>query len=340
MSGPLDPPASTRTGHGRHLLHADAARPALRGEMRRAVQRGEDPRLPARVHRRGGGRGRRRCRRWRRRTPSWRPTASTATPCCAACPPGRSWPRCTATSRAAAAAAAGRCTSSTPPPASTAATPSSPAACRWPSGWRWPTRWPAAPRVTVCFFGEGAVAEGEFHESLNLAALWQLPVLFCCENNLYAMGTALGRSESQTDIALKAAALRDRRLGGGRHGRARRRGGRPPGGATRSGPAAARTSWSCAPTGSGPTRCTTRSVTATRPRWPSGRSGTRSTLLAHRAGSRGPADATRTGRAMQADVDAEVAAAVEFAEAGTLEPVEELTRFVYSERGAGRTGSA
>ena len=60
-------------------------------------------------------------------------------------------------------------------------------------------------RVTACFFGEGAVAEGEFHESLNLAALWQLPVLFCCENNLYAMGTALGRSESQTDIALKAA---------------------------------------------------------------------------------------------------------------------------------------
>ena len=60
--------------------------------------------------------------------------------------------------------------------------------------------------VTVCFFGEGAVAEGEFHESLNLAALWQLPVLFCCENNLYAMGTALARSESQTDIALKAAA--------------------------------------------------------------------------------------------------------------------------------------
>jgi pyruvate dehydrogenase E1 component alpha subunit len=59
--------------------------------------------------------------------------------------------------------------------------------------------------VTVCFFGEGAVAEGEFHESLNLAALWKLPVLFCCENNLYAMGTALSRSESQTDLALKAA---------------------------------------------------------------------------------------------------------------------------------------
>jgi pyruvate dehydrogenase E1 component alpha subunit len=62
--------------------------------------------------------------------------------------------------------------------------------------------------VTVCFFGEGAVAEGEFHESMNLAALWRLPVLFCCENNLYAMGTALGRSESQTDLALKAAGYR------------------------------------------------------------------------------------------------------------------------------------
>jgi pyruvate dehydrogenase E1 component alpha subunit len=60
-------------------------------------------------------------------------------------------------------------------------------------------------RVTVCFFGEGAAAEGEFHESMNLAAMWKLPVLFCCENNLYAMGTALDRSESQPDIHLKAA---------------------------------------------------------------------------------------------------------------------------------------
>jgi pyruvate dehydrogenase E1 component subunit alpha len=63
------------------------------------------------------------------------------------------------------------------------------------------------PQVTACFFGEGAVAEGEFHESMNLAALWKLPVLFCCENNLYAMGTALSRSESETDICLKAAAF-------------------------------------------------------------------------------------------------------------------------------------
>ena len=57
--------------------------------------------------------------------------------------------------------------------------------------------------VTVCFFGEGAVAEGEFHESLNLSALWKLPVLFVCENNLYAMGTALRFTESKMDIASK-----------------------------------------------------------------------------------------------------------------------------------------
>jgi pyruvate dehydrogenase E1 component alpha subunit len=61
------------------------------------------------------------------------------------------------------------------------------------------------PFVTACFFGEGAMAEGEFHESMNLAALWRLPVVFCCENNLYAMGTALARSESETNLAIKAA---------------------------------------------------------------------------------------------------------------------------------------
>lgn len=64
------------------------------------------------------------------------------------------------------------------------------------------------PHVTACFFGEGAAAEGEFHETLNLAALWKLPVLFICENNLYAMGTALSLSESETDLHAKAAAYR------------------------------------------------------------------------------------------------------------------------------------
>ena len=64
------------------------------------------------------------------------------------------------------------------------------------------------PRVTVCFFGDGAVAEGEFHESLNMAALWKLPVLFICENNLYGMGTALDRAESETNLAKKASCYR------------------------------------------------------------------------------------------------------------------------------------
>lgn len=60
-------------------------------------------------------------------------------------------------------------------------------------------------RVTCCFFGDGAFAEGEFHETANLAALWRLPLLLVCENNLYAMGTALARHEAQTDLAMRAA---------------------------------------------------------------------------------------------------------------------------------------
>ena len=62
-------------------------------------------------------------------------------------------------------------------------------------------------RVTACFFGDGAVGEGEFHESLNLAALWKLPLLFLCENNLYAMGTALARHQAQTRIDRKSTRL-------------------------------------------------------------------------------------------------------------------------------------
>ncbi len=62
--------------------------------------------------------------------------------------------------------------------------------------------------ITTCFFGDGAVAEGEFHESLNLASLWKLPVLFLCENNLYAMGTAIDQAQAETDITTKARAYR------------------------------------------------------------------------------------------------------------------------------------
>jgi pyruvate dehydrogenase E1 component alpha subunit len=55
-------------------------------------------------------------------------------------------------------------------------------------------------QVCLCYFGDGAVPEGEFHESLNLAALWKLPVIFVCENNRYAMGTAIHRALAQTEI--------------------------------------------------------------------------------------------------------------------------------------------
>src|SRR5207244_7962766 len=55
-------------------------------------------------------------------------------------------------------------------------------------------------QVVVCYFGDGAVPEGEFHEAMNLAAIWKLPVLFLCENNRYAMGTSLERALAQTEI--------------------------------------------------------------------------------------------------------------------------------------------
>jgi len=62
--------------------------------------------------------------------------------------------------------------------------------------------------VTACFFGEGAAGEGAFHESMNLASLWKLPVLFVCENNLYAMGVPLEIAEADTEIVHKAQAYR------------------------------------------------------------------------------------------------------------------------------------
>ncbi len=66
----------------------------------------------------------------------------------------------------------------------------------------------ATRAVTCVFFGDGAAAEGEFAESLNLAALWKLPVLFVCENNRYAMGTALEREHAEPEIHKKAAVHR------------------------------------------------------------------------------------------------------------------------------------
>jgi pyruvate dehydrogenase E1 component alpha subunit len=185
-------------------------------------------------------------------------------------------------------------------------------------------------RVTVCFFGEGAVAEGEFHESLNLAALWQLPVLFCCENNLYAMGTALGRSESQTDIALKASgyeiaswsvdgmdvlaveetarrAVDAVRAGGGPHF------------------VELRTYRFRAHSMFDPERYRDKAEVT---HWME-----RDPIKMLRTELEAAGQLTdKDWESIQEDVESEVKAAVEFAEAGTLEPVEELTRFVYSER--------
>jgi pyruvate dehydrogenase E1 component alpha subunit len=62
-------------------------------------------------------------------------------------------------------------------------------------------------RVTLCFFGEGAVSIGGFHEALSLAALWKLPIVFICENNEYSMGTPLSRTMSVEDVSLKADAF-------------------------------------------------------------------------------------------------------------------------------------
>ena len=184
-------------------------------------------------------------------------------------------------------------------------------------------------RVTACFFGEGAVAEGEFHESLNLAALWQLPVLFCCENNLYAMGTALRLSESETDIALKASAYElpawpvdgmdavavaetarravdAVRSGGGPHF------------------LELRTYRFRAHSMFDPERYREKAEVA---RWVERDPITTLRERLQAAGALSDGQWT----ALQQQVDAEISAAVAFAEDGTDEPVDELTRWVHSE---------
>ncbi|MER9032731.1 thiamine pyrophosphate-dependent dehydrogenase E1 component subunit alpha [Mesorhizobium sp. M0674] len=60
-------------------------------------------------------------------------------------------------------------------------------------------------QVTLCFFGDGAVNQGTFHESLNMASLWKLPVIYLCENNGYAITTSVAQSHGQPDIALRGA---------------------------------------------------------------------------------------------------------------------------------------
>jgi pyruvate dehydrogenase E1 component alpha subunit len=185
-------------------------------------------------------------------------------------------------------------------------------------------------RVTCCFFGDGAVAEGEFHESLNLAALWKLPVLFVCENNLYAMGTALKYSESVTDLVSKAASygLRSEAVDGMDVAAVEKAAGAAAGAVRDSGAPfflECRTYRFRAHSMYDAELYRTREeVEEWKKRCPIA---TFSNRL-RKEGLLGDTDAAK----IEEDVAREISEAVAFAEAGTWEPVEDLTRFVYSER--------
>jgi 2-oxoisovalerate dehydrogenase E1 component len=85
-----------------------------------------------------------------------------------------------------------------------AATRSSARTSRWPVGLAFAIKYRGEDRVTLCFFGDGAINQGSFHEALNLAALYKLPIIFICENNLFAMGTSVKRSTSLKQIVDRA----------------------------------------------------------------------------------------------------------------------------------------
>ncbi len=74
------------------------------------------------------------------------------------------------------------------------------------TGTAFATKYQGTDQVTLCYFGEAAVNQGAFHESLNMAQLWKLPCIYICENNQYGMGTSLARAMSLQNIAQKACA--------------------------------------------------------------------------------------------------------------------------------------
>ncbi len=184
-------------------------------------------------------------------------------------------------------------------------------------------------RVSACFFGEGAVAEGEFHECMNLAALWKLPVLFCCENNLYAMGTSLARSEAETDLCLKAASYEVPAW--------------PVDGMdVRAVEDACRRAVTAVREGGGPFFLELRTYRFRahsmydpelyRDKQEVALWKQRDPIVLHDARLRAEKklDADTLAR-IESEIAGEIAQAVAFAEAGTFEPVAELERFVYSE---------
>lgn len=179
-------------------------------------------------------------------------------------------------------------------------------------------------RVTSCFFGDGAVAEGEFHECMNLAALWKLPVLFVCENNLYAMGTRLDLAESVTNLAKKAEAYAVPAAS-------------VDGMDVFAVEAAAGRAAESIRAGNGPffLECKTYRFRAHSMYDPELYRSASEVAEWKKRDPIPPLAATLTDAAMAAleqEVAAEIEDSIAFAEAGTLEPVEDLERFVYSER--------
>ena len=186
------------------------------------------------------------------------------------------------------------------------------------------------PSVTCCFFGDGAVAEGEFHECMNLAALWRLPLLFVCENNLYAMGTRIDRAQAETELTRKAAAYAMASAA-------------VDGMDVLAVEAAARRAAEAVRAGQGPyfLECRTyrfrahsmydpelyRSKTEVE-EWKQ-----RDPIMTFSRQMREENSLSDSDLAqMEREVASEVEQAVAFAESGTWEPVEDLTRFVYSEK--------
>lgn len=187
-------------------------------------------------------------------------------------------------------------------------------------------------RVSCCFFGDGAVAEGVFHESMNLASLWKLPVLFVCENNLYAMGTAICYAQAMADLAAKGAgyAVPSEAVDGMD---------------VLAVASAARKAAALVREGNGPyfLECRTYRFRAhsmfdtelyrTKEEVESWKTRDPIDTLSRSLRSQGSLDEPDLQRVEQ-EVAAEISSAVSFAEAGSWEPVEGLTRYVYSERRA------
>ena len=184
-------------------------------------------------------------------------------------------------------------------------------------------------RVTACFFGDGAVAEGEFHEMHEPGRACGAAGAVLLREQPLRHGHGAGARAGADRPGAAGRQLRDAGLAGGRDGRASPSS--MPRGAPRrrSGRAAARTSSSCAPTGSAPTPCTTRSSTGTRPRWSSGGTATRSSCSPRRMRDAGELTDDELA-AMEDTLARQIEASVAAARAAPAEPVEDLTTFVYS----------